>query len=323
MTSTVTDKPTHTSRRNLRIHRNPQLRERATQLLHAEIEFVHNDSFSGVDEATLQSLLQDTDGLSADRHVEQAPRDLPPHLARFCETTLLSAQAERDLFFRMNCLKYKANAIRSRISLAEIDEKVICQVEALLEAARVIRDRIVQSNMRLVMAVVKKFANQRNSFDDLMSEGLMTLMRAVEKFDYDRGFRFSTYAYRAISRNVIRLINDRQRDALRFTTSSEALVLDTPQERLVTAGQEKTRERLNGRLLQLMGGLNRRERFILRGRYALGSHRKVKTCQRLANILGISKERVRQLEHAAVAKLRAKATDMGLFDLAEVALTSP
>ena len=57
----------------------------------------------------------------------------------------------------------------------------------------------------------------------------------------------------------------------------------------------------------MMGRLDRREQFILRGRYALGAHRKVRSFQCLADKLGISKERVRQLESRAVNKLRMMA----------------
>ena len=67
----------------------------------------------------------------------------------------------------------------------------------------------------------------------------------------------------------------------------------------------KTWTRLRGLLTQIMGQLDRRERLIIRCRYALGGHRKVKTFQTIAERLGVSKERVRQLEQRAMAKLRA------------------
>jgi RNA polymerase primary sigma factor len=63
-----------------------------------------------------------------------------------------------------------------------------------------------------------------------------------------------------------------------------------------------------------MGRLDRRERFVIRSRYALGAHRKVRTFQCLANKLGVSKERVRQLEKRAVAKLKTFAAESALDD---------
>ena len=60
--------------------------------------------------------------------------------------------------------------------------------------------------MRLVMSIVKKFVTPQQAFDELLSDGILTLMQAIEKFDFDRGFRFSTYAYRSIARNAYRCV---------------------------------------------------------------------------------------------------------------------
>ena len=65
----------------------------------------------------------------------------------------------------------------------------------------------------------------------------------------------------------------------------------------------------------MLDRLDRRERFIVRSRYALGSHRKVKTFQYLADKLGVSKERVRQLEQRAVGKLQAMAKEIETEEL--------
>ena len=68
------------------------------------------------------------------------------------------------------------------------------KVERFLAAAQAIRDHIIKANMRLVISVVKKFVTPQHSFDDMLSDGIYSLMQAVDKFDFDRGFRFSTYA---------------------------------------------------------------------------------------------------------------------------------
>jgi RNA polymerase primary sigma factor len=67
-------------------------------------------------------------------------------------------------------------------------------------------------------------------------------------------------------------------------------------------------------LTQFVSRLDRRERFILRSRYALGSHRKKRTCRQLAQRLGVSKERVRQIEKRAIAKIQDMAAAGGLAD---------
>ena len=65
----------------------------------------------------------------------------------------------------------------------------------------------------------------------------------------------------------------------------------------------------------MLDDLDRREKFIVRARFSLGSHRKVHTLQSLADRLGISKERVRQLERRAMDKLRAMAGEVQLVEL--------
>ena len=143
------------------------------------------------------------------------------------------------------------------------------------------------------------------------------MMQAVEKFDYGRGFRFSTYAYRAIARNAYRKIHDQQKETARFALGGSDSLTEIEQHSDSSTLDEKTWTRMRTLLGGMLDQLDRRERFIIRGRYALGSHRKVRTFQCLADKLGVSKERVRQLEQRAVSKLRAMAADSTLDDFVE------
>jgi RNA polymerase primary sigma factor len=169
----------------------------------------------------------------------------------------------------------------------------------------------VQANMRLVVAAVKKLVTPQHSFDDLLSEGTASLLQAVEKFDYDRGFRFSTYAYRAITRNCYRKIMDWRKEQQRFAIS-EMAVDDAEDSGASGRMDEHTWERLRGLLAKLVSQLDRREQFVVRSRYGLGAHRRSRTFQDIADRLGISKERARQIEQRAVAKLCAMARKLDL-----------
>ena len=126
----------------------------------------------------------------------------------------------------MNYLKFRANSLRSRLDPDRPDSEAVERCERLLKAANLLRDRIIRSNMRLVIAVVKKFVTPQHSFDDMLSDGMYSLMQAVEKFDYDRGFRFSTYAYRAIARNAYRTVTDRYKASSRFATGAEEAIAE-------------------------------------------------------------------------------------------------
>jgi len=179
------------------------LRDRALNLLRTEIDFIPNREFCS-ERATDDDFVDAT--LVQLHEPSYIPADLPVHLQRMCQSNLLTHEQEAALFREMNYLKFRANALRSRIDPDDIDAGMIATIEALLSKAQTIRDFIIQANMRLVMSIVKKFVTPQQSFDDLLSDGVFTLMQAVEKFDFDRGFRFSTYAYRSIARNAYRTV---------------------------------------------------------------------------------------------------------------------
>lgn len=282
------------------------LKIRVRRFLEREIDFVPNRCFR--DARAEKVILGTEQEAAATASASKMPKDLPAHLARLCEAALLSADAERDLFRRMNYLKFRANALRTHLDPDRPNERVLNAAENLLAQAMAIRDRIIKANMRLVISIVKKFVGPQHSFDDMLSEGTMSLMHAVDKFDYDRGFRFSTYAYRAIARNAYRTIMDRHRENARFAPGSDEILFDVVDERGTGGMSELTWSRLRERLADMLDQLDRREQFIIRSRFALGAHRKVRTFQSLADRLGISKERVRQLEQRAVEKLQKLAS---------------
>jgi RNA polymerase primary sigma factor len=230
---------------------------------------------------------------------------MPSHLAGLCERALLTPDQERAMFQRMNYLRYRA----SHLLESAAGKQKLCQwdlerAEGLLRAANWHRDNIVQANLRLVISIVKKFANNQCSFDDLLSDGIIALMRAVEKFDYDRGFRFSTYATQVVRRNCYRMVMDRQEERLKVTNSVYEPGLDVADDVRTPTMSEGRWSTLRQHLGALLDQLDRREKFIIRARFSLGGHRKVQTLQSLADALGVSKERVRQLEKRAMDKLR-------------------
>jgi len=84
-------------------------------------------------------------------------------------------------------------------------------LDALVRTGRAARDRLTISNLRLVVSIAKRYMNRGLSFLDLIQEGNMGLMKAVEKFDYTRGYKFSTYATWWIRQAITRAIADQSR----------------------------------------------------------------------------------------------------------------
>jgi RNA polymerase primary sigma factor len=137
----------------------------------------------------------------------------------------------------------------------------------------------------------------------------------VEKFDYDRGFRFSTYATQVVRRNAYRTVVMKQKEKAKMLGGLQDLDIDISDEERQPAISEHRWHELRSRLSVMLGDLDRREKFIIRARFSLGSHRKVQTLQALATRLGVSKERVRQLEKRAMDKMRMMAGEVKLAEL--------
>lgn len=286
-----------------------EIRVVAKSLLSQEIDFMGNADFT-LDESAASIF---SDGHLIPCSPEEALRvrtpDLPSHLARLCETKLLTPEEEHDIFRKMNYLRFRANQLRSEMRLDESVSQddldwTVRRIEALLKAADWYRDRMVKSNMRLVISIVKKFVNIQNGFDDLLSDGIVALLRAVDKFDVGLGFRFSTYATQVVRRNTYRRVMEKQKERQRITLSVHDSGVDISDEHRTSGMSEAKWEALRGRLTLMLDKLDRREKLIIRARFSLGGHRRVQTLQKLADRLGVSKERVRQLEKRALDKLR-------------------
>jgi len=228
--------------------------------------------------------------------------------AEWLAAELLQPQEEVELFRAMNQLKAAAEAKRGRARRAtERSERLraLRAVDQLLAAALAIRNRIVAANVRLVPATAKKFAAARLDRSELISEGNFTLLRAVEKFDFSRGFRFSTYATWALRYHFQRLARrtgDPLRNRLGGTEATAAIAAPEPPEPAETAN----RRRWVGLLDRLLDKLDPREQLVVRARFGLGAD-EVASLTDVARRLGVCKERARQLQLRGLAKLKGLA----------------
>jgi len=94
---------------------------------------------------------------------------------------------------------------------AEAVQLPLQQFRYRLHVGRRAKDKMVQSNLRLVVSIAKKYMNRGLSFQDLIQEGSLGLIRAAEKFDHEKGYKFSTYATWWIRQAITRAIADQSR----------------------------------------------------------------------------------------------------------------
>jgi len=268
-----------------------------------KIEFIGSSCFNepSAESNILGAYLFGTGLDQIDVKPSKAPA-LPSHLARLCEAKLLTPVEEKSVFQRMNYLRFRADALKAKAGAS--NSWNVRRIECLLKAADWYRDWIVKSNMRLVISIVKKFVNPQNGFDDLLSDGIVALIRAVDKFDVGMGFRFSTYATQVVRRSTYRSVMEKQTDRQRSVGSIHENGIDISDDQKESSMSEQRWHELRARLSLMLDHLDRREKFIIRARFSLGGHRRIQTLQRLADKLGVSKERIRQLEKRALDKLR-------------------
>lgn len=234
----------------------------------------------------------------------RVPAGLPPYLANLFRIPLLTRAGELYLFRKMNYLKYRAQQMISRLDPETSRPRDLDAIDEVLSQAADVKNEIVQANLRLVVSIAKRHVQPGQDLFELISDGNVSLMRAVDKFDYTRGFKFSTYASWAIMKNFARSIPEQRRHGERYQTGWDEL-LDSAMG-YADSGDNDSEHLANvrGVLDRMLSTLDVRERMILRQRYGLDDRGQPQTLEQIGRRFGISKERIRQLEVRAMTKLR-------------------
>jgi RNA polymerase primary sigma factor len=273
------------------------------------VDYIHSKEFESraADRAIIREFKRTSPPSTESEKVPRASGN-QAYFAGLYEVPLLSAGDERELFRRFNYLKFKANRlIRSQTKLSAKNRK---QYERFIAEANGTREQLVRANLRLVISIAKRFVNADNSFDDLVSDGNLALIRAVEKFNYELGNRFSTYATYAIQRAVFRAISQRRLRNRRFIADDaglDAVVGDEEMKVLNTLQISSLHELLE----EMFAELDAREQHIVRKRFGFDNS-EPKSFKELGDEMGVCKERVRQIQTRAIGKLLRMARDRSL-----------
>ncbi|HEV2778854.1 MAG TPA: sigma-70 family RNA polymerase sigma factor [Actinophytocola sp.] len=285
------------------------------------------------------------------------------YLNQIAATPLLSAAEEVELAKQIEAGVYAAELLHQHESGArELSERDRADLDLLAAQGQRAKCRMIRANLRLVVSVAKKYFRRGQSMLDLVQEGNLGLIRAVEKFDYTKGFKFSTYAVWWIRQSIdrglaqysrtirlpmhvvedvsklarverdlqIRLGREPSEEELAEHTgfsvdtvhelrrlSRETISLDTPigddgdrnvgdliEDTEVLQGSDVVEYQAFARELRaLVDTLPPREAMIITLRYGLHDGRQ-HTLAEIAERLGYTRERIRQLEKQALAALR-------------------
>jgi len=283
---------------------------RVEKILQLPLDYVGSEEFARIrTESQERAVLGPTPPGETTARKVRCPPDIPPYLASLYETPLLTQQQERHLFRKMNYLKYKAAKLREQLDPRHPDAALMDQIEQLYDQAVAVKNEIIRANLRLVVSIAKRRLRGSGDFFDLVSDGNMSLIRAVEKFDYTRGYKFSTYATWAIVKNFARSIPNELRHQERFCTSAEEIFLTTPDQRSNPYEQQSLRDLRQSQIARIFDRLDQREQEVIRARFGLGPDQQPRTLREVGQLLGVTKERVRQLETRAIHKLRQAAQE--------------
>jgi RNA polymerase primary sigma factor/RNA polymerase nonessential primary-like sigma factor len=301
---------------------------------------------------------------NASRRTEPAERDgdadlVRQYLNQIAATPLLTAAQEVALAKRIEVGLYATHLLRT----ADLTPERGRELRQLAADGLQAKDHMVRANLRLVVSVARKHSRRGLALLDVIQEGNLGLIRAVEKFDYAKGYKFSTYAVWWIRQSIDRGIAEQTR-TVRLPTdvvekiarlgrldrrfqlehgrdptvadlalaaglteqrvvelrrvAQDSLSLDTPvgpdgdvrvadliEDTDVLAAHDVVEfHALAEQLRAVVDQLPPREAMIITWRYGLSDGNR-RSLQEIADRLGLTKERIRQLEKAALARLRS------------------
>jgi len=281
--------------------------ERAEQLFEQPIDFMDSPDFHKSDAERL--ILGPPPEVDKKGSRVKPPPGLPPYLASLYSIPLLTREEEVHYFRKMNYLKFKASKLREKLDRTHLRSRDLDQLQSLVAQAVEIKNFLIRSNLRLVVSIAKRHMTPSTNFFEMVSDGNMSLIRAIEKFDYTKGNKFSTYATWAIMKNYARSIPAEYTLLDRFRTGSDEVFMGSQERRGSQFEEEMTNSRQRQAINSILEQLDDRERQIILHRYGLQKGSEPLTLEQVGSRMGVTKERIRQLESRALQKLRKIAHD--------------
>jgi len=314
------------SRRRVRRDLRPDQLRTLRRLLGEKYEYVDHPLFALPDDEAYEEVFEKPDLLPLpnvdwyvglmDPRTSTAPITSVP---KSSGSVLLTAAQERVLFSQFNFCRREV--CRRRDALGPGADPVMVQRESGVREmldwyarADQLRTQIANTNLALVLAMAKRVRIHPGDFADLISEGNMALLRAADKFDVSRGFKFSTYACRAIlkafSRQGIKMTKHRQMFPVDFDPKFER---SNHQSEKNAEHEDDCADEVGRIVNENLADLSDMERKVVAARFNVGpdaaerraaGNLRPLTLDQVGKMIGVTKERVRQIQNQAMEKIR-------------------
>jgi RNA polymerase primary sigma factor len=227
---------------------------------------------------------------------------------------LMKGAEERMMFLRFNYSKLRLNRLVKKIRTDGLTRERAEQFVEWHRRFEHFREYLTRTNLALVLAMAKRTRLGDVDFAEIVSEGNMALLRAVDKFNVDRGFKFSTYACRAILKAFSRTAQKHSKQRTRFPVEFDP---DMEKSDWIDKKRDVVEEECIDELKQIvnrnLADLSDTEQTVLRRRFNWEqAEEEPMTLEEVGKIIGVTKERVRQIQNKALAKIR-KLMDEGVL----------
>jgi RNA polymerase sigma factor (sigma-70 family) len=219
---------------------------------------------------------------------------------------LMKAPEERLMFLRFNFCKRRLGKLKAKIERNGLTKELAQEFLEWHRKFEHFREYLVRTNLALVLAMAKRTRLGDVDFAEVVSEGNMALLRAVDKFNVDRGFKFSTYACRAILKAFSRTALKNSRYKTRFPVEFEPDYEKSDwTDRRRDAVEEDCVDELKQIVDRNLADLTDVEQTVIRRRFNWQQQQESPlTLEEVGQIIGVTKERVRQIQNKALIKIR-------------------
>jgi RNA polymerase sigma factor (sigma-70 family) len=219
---------------------------------------------------------------------------------------LMKGPEERLMFLRFNYSKLKLSRLKKKIEKDGLTRELADEFLEWHRKFEHFREYLVRTNLALVLAMAKRTRLGDIDFAEIVSEGNMALLRAIDKFNVERGFKFSTYACRAILKAFSRTALKSNRHKTRFPVEFEP---DFEKSDWADRRRDQVEEDCVDELKQIvdrnLAELSNIEQTVIRRRFNWEQEEESPlTLEEVGEIIGVTKERVRQIQNKALTKIR-------------------